>query len=213
MNNLGIPTTVGLFTFNDFYSPMVIPSHEIIDYMLGYIRNHKDTKFIIGLNEADLLLGKRTENAQFEDKKQLAFILELLEILLKEKNVILIGTTNEKLENFEPAAIRTGRFGSVIHMPYPNHKRRQYLINLALNKKNKLNEKDFDDAFIPEISKLLKNKDAAYILLFIESNKEYLLENITKDLDTTTKITKIKKLMDYDKEPTETDESELEIEE
>jgi ATP-dependent Zn protease len=52
----------------------------------------------------------------------------------KQDNILIIGATNAKEDDLDPAAIRPGRFDKKIHVPLPDIKGREDIFELYLGK-------------------------------------------------------------------------------
>jgi len=86
----------------------------------------KNAPCIVFIDEPDLMGLQRTAN-----KELLSKILNVMNGFLSNnlsEDIILLAATNRP-DNLDPALLRAGRFGKIIHFEYPNFEtRKQYLI-------------------------------------------------------------------------------------
>jgi ATP-dependent 26S proteasome regulatory subunit len=99
-------------------------------------RDDPDHLHVIIIDEIDALIGSRTKNSfSVENPKVTQFLTEL-DGINSPKNIFVIGITNY-IEALDPAAIRPGRLGTLVHVPLPNQPQRKAIFEVYLKKIDK----------------------------------------------------------------------------
>jgi len=99
-----------------------------IDAILSFAMKHAPC--VVFIDEPDLLGLQRTTN-----KELLSKLLNVMNGFLSNnlsENVILLAATNRP-DNLDPALLRRGRFGKIIHFDYPNFETRKKYLEKKLN--------------------------------------------------------------------------------
>lgn len=91
---------------------------------------------VIFIDEVDSLISssRRYATESSNSRSTLNMFLSELDGFTKGDKIMLIGATNEKLDNIDKAAVRPGRFDNKIVVPIPDEKGRRDILDLYLGK-------------------------------------------------------------------------------
>lgn len=103
----------------------------------------KQTPCIIFIDEIDSLMSKsrRFGTEHSSSRGTLNQLLSEMDGFERNEEIIVIGATNHE-SDLDPAAVRPGRFDKKIHVPLPDVKGRQAILDLYLGKIHKADEVD-----------------------------------------------------------------------
>ena len=103
----------------------------------------KNTPCIIFIDEIDSLMSKsrRFGKEHSSSRGTLNQLLSEMDGFERNEEIIVIGATNHE-GDLDPAAVRPGRFDKKIHVPLPDVKGRQDILDLYLAKIHKADEVD-----------------------------------------------------------------------
>lgn len=107
---------------------------ELVQYMFNELKKHSPC--ILFLDEIDTLIAnpKTLFSVDLEKQKIVNTFLSNIDGIESNDGILIIGTTHRK-DNFDPAAIRSGRLSKVINLNLPNEKAREEI--WAVHLKNK----------------------------------------------------------------------------
>ena len=153
--------------FQDLFSNKLAPSVKLLQYLKNDIFS-KNSKYILLLDEIDLLCTNRKFFYTHQDKEDLSFLLTFIEELNKLPNVIVIGNTNKSLNDFDDALLRPGRLTTHMKFGNPSLKKIKFIIQDKFTKNNQSDNQNFFDSFALLCHQ--KKKSTAQILYFINNN-------------------------------------------
>ncbi len=108
---------------------------ELIDVLFDELK--RQAPCILFLDEIDTLIAnpKSTFGVDLEKQKIVNTFLSHIDGIESNDGILIVGATHRK-DNFDPAAIRSGRLSKVIHLNLPNEKAREeiFLEHLKLKK-------------------------------------------------------------------------------
>ncbi len=153
---------------SDIFDKYVGNSEKNIDSIFQYA-THYDGKTIIYFDELDSLAPKRSSDMHETTRKVLNIMLQHIDGIVENDNITVVASTN-RLEDIDPAFIRSGRLGEKIAFALPDNEERQQIFAIRARiaeSKASPNNKLFEALDLERIGRLTEGLSGADIALII----------------------------------------------